>query len=185
MKNIFKNTIIIALVSALAIASLPLVGVSAMGESDPPPPGREVSNEKLEQVWARQLKMYEKIGKGFERDDAFIEKVQTLIDKAGANGKDVTAVQAALDAFEKAVKDAHPLYESAKGIIHSHQGFDSDGKVTDAEKAKETVRTMGEKLKEIKDAMAGTGRALHEALKAFREANPRPERTTPPVPEGG
>jgi hypothetical protein len=128
--------------------------------------------------------MYEKIGKGFERSDAFIEKVQMLIDKAGENGKDVPAVQAALDAFEQALKDAHPIYESAKGIINSHQGFDNDGKVIDIEKAKETVKAMGVKLHEIKEAMDGTGRALHEAIKAFREANPRPERDQS-VPEGG
>lgn len=173
MKSIFKKTLLIALVAALAAASLPLLSASA-AQDEPPPPQREVSNERLERIWLHQLRLYEKIGNGFDKSGAFIDRVQELIDKAGANGKDVSAVQAALDAFEEALKDAHPVYESAKGIINSHQGFDNDGKVTDPEKAKETVRAMGEKLKEIKDAMGGTGRALHEAIKAFREANPRP-----------
>ena len=177
MKNMFKKTVMIALVTALTVASLPLMSASAAPSNDEPPQ-REVSAERLEKVWARQLRLYEKIGKGYERSDNFVEKVQTLIDKAGENGKDVSAVQAALDAFEEAIKDAHPVYESAKGIVNSHQGFDSDGKVTDLEKAKETVKSMGEKLKEIKESMGGTGQALREALKAFREANPRPERLT-------
>ena len=176
MKNMFKKTILIAMVAALAIASLPLMNASAAPATDEPPPQREVSAERLEKVWARQLRLYEKIGKGYERSDGFVEKIQTLIDKAGENGKDVTAVQAALDAFEAAMKDAHPVYESAKGLVNSHQGFDNDGKVTDLEKAKETVKSMGDKLKEIKESMGGTGKALREALKAFREANPRPER---------
>lgn len=185
MKLLFKKTLLIALVAALMVASLPLASVSAAGLDDPhpPQPQGQVPNERLERVWARQLRLYEKIGNGFDKSDAFVERVQTLIDKAGANGKDVSAVQAALDAFEKANKDAHPVYESGKGIVNSHQGFDSNGKVTDPEKAKETVKAMGDKLKEIKDAMGGTGKALHEALKAFREANPRPEKL--PVPEGG
>ena len=102
-------------------------------------------------IWARQLRIYEKIGNGYDRSDNFVEKVQTLIDKSAENGKDVSAVQAALDAFEEAIKDAHPVYESAKGIINSHQGFDNNGKVTDIEKAKKTVQSMGEKLKEIKE----------------------------------
>ena len=178
MKNIFKKTIVVALVAALAVASLPLVTASAAGAYDPPPPEREVPAERLENIWARQLKVYERIGTWLDRGDAFADKVQELIDKAAANGKDVSAVQAALDAFEQALKDAHPIYESAKGIINSHQGFDSDGKVTDIEKAKETVQAMGGKLREIKESMGGTGRALHEAIKAFREANPRPERET-------
>ncbi len=178
MKNIFKKTLLIALVAALAMASLPLVSVYAAVESDPKPPqpDGQVSNERLERVWARQLRLYEKIGKGYDRSDTFAERVQTLIDKAGSNGKDVSAVQSALDAFEKALKDAHPVYESGKGIVNSHQGFDNHGKVTDPEKAKETIKAMGEKLKEIKDAMSGTGKALREAIQAFREVNPRPEK---------
>ena len=174
MKNMFKKTILFALVAALGVASLPFVSVAAQGAYDPPPsatwPSGQISNERLERVWARQLKLYERMGK----TDELVEKVQSLIDRASANGKDVSAVQAALDAFKEAVKDAHPIYESAKGIINSHQGFDDNGKVTDTEKAKETVKAMGEKLKEIKEAMSGTGKALREAIKAFREANPRP-----------
>ncbi|HLO30727.1 MAG TPA: hypothetical protein VK249_16395, partial [Anaerolineales bacterium] len=63
---------------------------------------------------------------------------------------------------------------TANGIVSSHQGFDSSGKVNDPAKAQETVKAMREKFKEIKDAMAGTGKALREAVRAFREANPRP-----------
>ena len=176
MKTIFKKTVLIAMVAALAVASLPLVSASAAPYADDPPPQRKVSAERLEKVWAHQLRVYEKIGNGFDRADEFVDKVQELIDKAAANGKDVSAVQAALDDFEQALKEAHPIYESAKGIINSHPGFDNDGKVTDIEKAKETVQAMGEKLREIKGAMDGTGRALKEAIKAFREANPRPQR---------
>ncbi len=177
MKNIFKKTILVALVAALGLASLPFVSVSAMGANDPtPPPAGQVSNEKLEKAWARQLKMYERMGKAEE----FVGKVQKLLDKASANGKDVSAVQAALDAFNAAIKDAHPIYESAKGIINSHQGFDANGKVTDPEKAQETVKAMHDKMQEIKAAMDGTGKALRDAIKAFREANPRPVKTPKP-----
>ena len=112
-----------------------------------------------------------------ERTDQFVAKVQKLIDRAKANGKDVSEVQAALDAFKSAASRARPIYESIKGIINSHQGFDSSGKVTDPEKAKETVKAMHEKFKEIRAAMNGTGKALHQAIKAFREANPRPQPT--------
>jgi hypothetical protein len=180
MKMLFKKTLLIALVAALAVASLPLVSASAVGESDPPAPQRQVSNERLERVWAHQLRLYERIGNGYDRSGVFMDKVQQLIDHASQNGKDVSAVQAALGAFEAALKDAHPVYESNKGIINSHQGFDSNGKVTDPEKAKETVKTMGEKLKEIKDRMGGTGKALRDAIRAFREANPRTMQTSTP-----
>ncbi len=173
IKMFFKKTVILALVAALGVASLPFVSASAMGASEPTvPPKGEIANARLELTWARQLRIYERMGKA----DAFMERTQALIDHAKANGKDVSAVQTALDAFEAALKNAQPIYESANGIVNSHDGFDSNGKVTDPEKAKETVQAMREKFKAIHDAMDGTGKALHEAIKAFREANPRPQK---------
>jgi hypothetical protein len=177
MIKIFKKTILLGLVTALAMASLSIVRVSAAGSHDPDkPPMGGLTNDRLEKIWARQLRAYEKFGKA----EDFVQKVQGLIDRANENGKDVSAVQAALDAFEDAIKDTKPIHASANGIVNSHQGFDSSGKVTDPEKAKETVRQMGIKLKEIREAMGGTGKALREAIQAFREANPRPEKTPTP-----
>jgi hypothetical protein len=182
MKQLFRKTLVIAMIAALTLAAMPFVSVSAMGQKDPStPPAEKGSNERLEQAWARQLKVYERLGKGFEHADDFIANAQKLIDRASQNGKDVTALQEALDAFEAAVEQAYPIYESAAKIVKSHQGFDEKGQVTDAELAKETVRLMAEKLKEIKTAMNGTGQALREAIKAFREANPRPQPTATPA----
>lgn len=182
MKQLFRKTLVIAMISALALAALPLASVSAMSQNDPTtPPAAKVSNARLEQAWARQLKAYERLGKGFEHADDFIAKAQNLIDRASQNGKDVSALQAALAAFEASVEAAWPIYESAGIIVKSHQGFDEKGHVTDAALAKETVRQMGEKLKEIKAAMNGTGQALREAIKAFREANPRQQPTAAPT----
>jgi hypothetical protein len=180
MKTLFRKTILLALAAALGMAVMPFVSASAAGEYDPtPPPQGRISNERLERVWARQLRIYERMG----RTDEFVAKVQKLIDRAKESGKDVSAVQAALDAFKAAAKEAQPTYESVKGIINSHQGFDSNGKVTDPEKAKETVKAMHEKFKETREAMNGAGKVLREAIKAFREANPRIQPT--PIPTSG
>jgi hypothetical protein len=130
-----------------------------------------LTNEKLEKVWARQLKIHERIGKMFTDTDAKLAKAQALIDKAAANGRDVTAVQSALDAFKSALKTTKPIYESMNGIVNSHQGFDASGKVTDLTQAKSTVEAMGAKLKEVKSSMNGTGEALREAIREFRKAN--------------
>jgi hypothetical protein len=182
MKQLFKKTVLVALVAALAVAAMPFIRASAMGENDlSTPRAGEISNERLEQAWARQLRVYDRLGEGFDRADDFIAKAQSLIDKASANGKDVKALQAALDAFEASIEEALPVYESAQPIVDAHAGFDEKGKVTDAEQAQETVRAMGEKLKEIRSAMDGTARALREAIKAFREANPRPKPTATPT----
>lgn len=170
--KIFKNTVLFALAVTLALAAFPFSSASAAGRNDPStPPQNPPPNERLEQVWARQLNFYNRFG----RTDALIDKTQQLIDRAMANGKDVSAVQTALDAFKAAVKDAHSVYESMKGIVNSHQGFNENGKVTDPEKARETVQAMRAKIQEVKTRMNGTGRGLRNAIRAYREANPRPQ----------
>ena len=173
MKLILRKTILFALVAALGLAALPFATASAARKYDPSVPQRQIPDERLERIWARQLRIYERMG----RTDEFVAKTQSLIDRAQENGKDVSAVQAALDAFESALKEAQPIYESITGMVNSHQGFNEDGKVTDSEQARETIDAMRQKFQEIKDVMGGTRKALHEALKAFREANPRPQPT--------
>lgn len=168
MNNMIKKLVLAALAAALVFSAFPATSVFAQGEN---PPKGELTNEKLEQIWARQLKHYEHFGKAFADIDGQVAKIQDRINKIAESGKDVTALQAALDAFEAAALKAKPTYESIKGIVNSHQGFDANGKVTDAEKAKSTLRELGEKLKELKTLMGGTGKVLREAMKAFRTAN--------------
>ena len=62
MKTLFRKTILIAIVAALGCAAMPFVSVSAAGEYEPtPPPQGKISNERLERVWARQLRIYERM----------------------------------------------------------------------------------------------------------------------------
>jgi hypothetical protein len=173
-----KKTVLFALAVTLTLAAFPLTGASAAGQRDPAtPPSNPTLHARLEKVWARQLRLYDRFG----RADVLIDKAQRLVDRAKDNGRDVSAVQAALDAFAAATKAAHPTYESMKGIVNSHPGFDENGKVTDPAKARETVQSMREKIREIKTIMNGTGRALREAIKAFREANPHLQPASTPT----
>lgn len=168
MKNMILRNIAIGLLAVMvAISVLPITTAFAQEE-------KPVNAEKLAQVWAHQLERYEKLGKLFNNSDEILSKVQERIDKAKSAGKDVSKLQAALDAFEDALKNARPVYQSMNGIVTSHQGFDSSGKVIDQAKAIETVKQMHEKMQALKTAMNGTGKALREAIKEFREANPRP-----------
>jgi hypothetical protein len=171
--SVLKKATLSMLVAALALVAFPLTNVHAAGNYDPtnPPRNGVPSNERLEQIWAREMNVYERLGKIFDDGDARFEKAQGLIDKASANGKDISAVQAALDAFKASVNSTRPAYEGLNGIVNSHQGFDDAGKVTDTEKAKATVQEMGAELKGIRVQMGGTGRDLREAIRAFREAN--------------
>jgi hypothetical protein len=170
--SVLKKVLLSVLVAALALAAFPLTNVYAAGNDDPPTPPKDgrLLNERLEKIWAREMKVYERLGKVFDNDTAF-EKAQKLIDRASANGKDVSAIQVALDAFKVSVKNARPTYESLNGIVNSHQGFDDAGTVTDVEKAKATVQEMGAKLREIRSLMGESGKALRKAIRDFRDTN--------------
>ena len=178
MKFSFKKSILFALITALVMASLPFASAFAASQNNPIPQG-QISNERLEKIWARQLHKYDRFG----HVEEFIARVQRLLDRAETNGKDASSVQAALASFSGQWKQAKPVYESMKGIVNSHQGFDSDGKVTDPEKAKRTILAMHDKFQEIKSIMNGAGKELRKTIKAYRAANPHLQPTATPLPE--
>jgi hypothetical protein len=171
INRFLKKSVIAVALAALVLAAMPLAGASALSPGETPTPPSRLSTERLERAWAREQRVYERLGELFGNSDTLLEKAQSLIDRAKANGKDVSAVQAALDAFAAAIKQARPIYESGKGILASHQGFDTAGKVTDPDKAIQTVTDLRAKLKEIHETLGGTGKALREAIRAFRQAN--------------
>ncbi|MCK6569258.1 MAG: hypothetical protein L6Q45_16370 [Anaerolineales bacterium] len=166
MKNKCTKFVTAFLAAALFLAAIPVSSVLAADENPPQP-----TNEKLEAAWARAVKTHERLGKAFEDTDGRIAKLQGMIDKAAANGKDVSQLQAALDAYESALTAARPQYEALGNVIDAHSGFDANGKVANAEQAKATLKEASEKMKAIKESMGGTFKALREAIKAFREAN--------------
>ncbi|MFZ5819446.1 MAG: hypothetical protein ACOYYJ_06060 [Chloroflexota bacterium] len=183
MTSLFKKTVLLALAAALALAALPMTSASAagLGETPEPPADQaQVSDERLEQVWARLQQAYERQGQALERAGEMTTRIQSLIDKMTENGKDTAALQAALDAFEQGLAEAQPVYASAGSIISAHAGFDAEGKVTDREQAIATLKDLGGKVKELRQLIGEPGKALREAVKAFRQAHrPADDAATP------
>ena len=181
-----KKFFLVALVAGLGLSALPVANVFAQGLNDTttPPAPSQVSSTRLERIWSREQSINQRLGTMFSKSDTVIANAQKLIDKAKANGKDVSAVQSALDAFSAAVQQAKPVYDSAQSVITSHQGFDSNGNVTDATQAKATVKSIAGTFKQIHQILAGPRKALREAVKAFRDAN-KPTGTSVPNQSGG
>lgn len=174
LTSLFKKTILLALAAALALAALPVTSASAagLGETPEPPADQaQVSNERIEQVWARLQQAYERQGQRLERAAEMTARIQSLIDKMNENGKDTAALQSALDAFEQGLAEAQPVYASAGSIISTHAGFDAEGKVTDREQAIATLKELGGKMKELRQLVGEPGKALREAFKAYRQAH--------------
>lgn len=178
----FKKFSLAALVLAIGLAALPAAGAAAAGlQDETTPPANQPANGvipvptrnngHLEQIWAHAQNAYQRQSDRLAKADGFISKVQSLIDKANQKGWDTAAVQAALNAFSAVIPAAQAAHNPGAAIIASHNGFDANGKVTDRAAAVGTVKALGQVLKETHLAMNGTGQALREAIKAFRDAH--------------
>jgi uncharacterized protein YoxC len=168
-----RKLLLSCIVVALGIMFTPALTAQAQGVTEPatPPAPEHMRGFRLERTWARQQRIQDHLSFMFDHAQPRIDQAQQLIDRAKAEGKDTSALQAALDALAQSVKDARPVFESTKGVIASHHGFDVNGKVTDLDLAADTVEEMGAKLKEIRGMLFDPAKALRDAIRAFREVN--------------
>ena len=162
------------LASTLALA---IPGAAQAQGTNPPvppagqePPARQI--ERLEKAYQRELKatdaQAERLTGAEERVQKFAERIANLKSK----GKDTSALEEALANFNEILKAAHTTHDQAAGILKTHAGFDEQGKVTDIQKARETVRQTEKLLSEVhrdlRPAIRDLARAAHEYLRDNR-----------------
>ena len=169
----FKKFVFAALALAIGLAVLPVSSVFAADIQDQttPPNDQTASYPLVEHAWSRLQIAYDRESNRLATVNGFLSKAQSLIDKAAQKGWDTSVVQAALNAFASVIPAAQAAHEPGAAIIASHSGFDATGKVTDRVAAAETVKALALVLKNTHAAMNGTGLALRDAVKAFREAH--------------
>ncbi|MCL4530895.1 MAG: hypothetical protein M1282_15980 [Chloroflexi bacterium] len=185
----FRKTLLVGLVAVLGLVSAPLANVYALGQFDtgtPPTPTQTTTpTDRLQRAFSREQTIYGKLGKLLNNAGTRISKFQNLINKAKTNGKDVSNLQSALDAFSSAVTQAQSIYNDAQSLIASHPGFDASGNVTDQTTALQTVRDLRGKLREIRQTVLPPFRALRQEIRAYREEN-SPNNVMPaPTQSGG
>ena len=181
---LLKKIVLAVLILMIGLVALPAASASAAGIYDETtPPSRETDpTGRLEQAWERLQQAYTNQGVRLGKASEFISGAQALIDMANARGYDTSAVQAALDAFSAFIPAAQAVHETGAAIIASHPGFDDGEKVTDHATAIQTDKTLGHVIKETHTAMGGTGEALREAIRAFREAHRPSPAEIPSIP---
>ena len=168
----FAKALSVVFVAALALALLPAASVSAAGPIDAPHPRRDAGNRlRLERIFAQQKRRYDHQTEFLARAPGLIQRIQDRIDQAAARGQDVSAVQAALDAFEAALPAAQTAHDGAGTLIAEHAGFDGDGRTTKVEAAVTTVRGIHDAFAEFRRNVLPPYRALRAALRAFMAEN--------------
>jgi len=172
MNAYIKKFVMVALILVIVSVGFPSASTSAAGltgqyQAQPDYPW-------LENLWARQQATYQRQSNLLSNASTFISKAQALINKASAKGWDTSGIQAALNALSAVIPAVQAAHAPGAAIIASHAGFDASGKVTDRATAIATVESLAQVLRDTRIAMNGTLKALHEAVKAFRQAHPHP-----------
>lgn len=176
MNSLLRKFFLTLGLAALVLVALPAQTAYALAPTSAGTPAPENANLRLEWAFARMKISLERISLNREYSDTMIARVADLLAKAKANGKDVRAIETALAAYKDALVKGKPVYEKAQSIVDEHAGFSADGKVTDATTARQTVKNLGEALKQYRDTVGEAAKALRAAIRAFRQANPRPQK---------
>ncbi len=173
--SLFKKIALVILVLGLGLTVFPITSASAAGLNTQN--FTQPNNTRLENLWIREQAAYKIQGNRLANASTFIGKIQNLIDMATEKGLDTSSVQAALNALSAVVPAVQAAHNPGAAIIANHTGFDENGNVTDRTTAIATVKSLAQVLKDTRTAMNGTDKALRDAVRAFRQAHPRPAAT--------
>jgi len=172
--NIFKTLrqLMLGAMSGVVVLGLALASVApAWAAEGTPEPSGERDGRRLELAFKKLNRWLEAQAKHLERASNGQPKLQELIERAKANGKDVSALEAALAAFNASVAEAQAAHDEAAAILSSHAGFDANGKVIDKELAKQTLESAGEALKEAHQILREAEKTLKQAVREWMKAN--------------
>ena len=191
MKTIFSSKWIRTAAATLALiavtaGALAFAPSAVHAEGTPPatptaPKAKNVDkNGKLEQAYGKEQAALTLQADRLQRVGSAADKLSTLIEKAKSNGRDVSSLETALATFKSQVTKAQADHDQAASILSSHSGFGSDGKVTDAAAARQTVASARTSLEDAHVILQQAAADLHSAVRSWREANPPVKKTATP-----
>lgn len=99
-----------------------------------------------------------------------INQTHEWISRLQSEGKDVSALQAAVSVFETQVRAAEAAHNNAQRIADAKIGFDANGKVVDEAQAKQTLQDIRDGMRECRDTVNPAAREFHEAIKAYLQS---------------
>jgi hypothetical protein len=165
----------------LVVSAVLLVGVvpalAADDEAPPPRPRRGWGDPgpRLEFAYLRLQHASEDLALHIGHAGEVAEFMAEWIETLRADGQDVSELEEALADFEAALVTAESYQQQAAGILSEHQGFDDDGKVTDPELARETIREAGRNMRDGRRALRDGTIDLRRAIRDWRhEHRPKP-----------
>jgi len=105
-----------------------------------------------------------------QRAVEYAAKIDAVIARLAARGKDTAALEQAVAAFRAGIAQARAEWQAASDILAAHAGFDAAGKVRNADQARATLRDAHGHMEQAHTIARGAYTSLHEALVAYRRA---------------
>lgn len=137
-------------------------------------PAQTPTFDYLEQFYQRLLLAVDSQQLRYQTARLLATDTQTWIDARTAEGKDMSAVQTALNNFTAALSTAEGYTASADAILTTHAGFDDAGQVIDQQAARTTLRDSGRALRDanrtLTDATIELRRTISDTIRALRES---------------
>jgi hypothetical protein len=106
-----------------------------------------------------------------KRATEYAAKIDSLIAKLKAKGKDTAALEQAVSTFRAGIEQARAEWQLASDILAAHAGFDAAGKVTNADEARTTLKDAHGHMEQAHTIARGAYKSLRAAIVAYRKAN--------------
>jgi hypothetical protein len=172
--RILSMIVIASLVVGAVALAFPAI-VKAQGTNPPAQPAGQSQQTKqvdrLEKAYQRELKALDAQAKRLAAADDRVQKFSERIANLKSQGKDVSALEKALNDFKDVLKAARASHDSAAAILRTRAGFDANGKVTDAQQAKDTVQEAAKLLRQARQDLRPAVRDLAQAVRQYIKDN--------------
>lgn len=180
---IFKRLLIGALILGVVGAGIVLflVGSPAFAAVEPATAVKSVSTlvvgtqaapaqssqdrvSRLEKRYQNELTALNHVGNRLSKAQAWMVRIQSLLDHLQGQGKSPSALQTALDNFKAGLPASQAAYQSAKQVLTAHAGFDANDKVTEVASASQTVQAAARELRSARwTALSALRDLIHQA----------------------
>ena len=142
--------------------------------ADPAQRGHRI-DERMGKLYQRELEWLDVQAQRLENPEEVIARVEELISTASQKGRDVTALQTALAAYQASVAEAQTAHDEADAILAAHSGFDASGNVTDREAARQTLDSAAHEMNAARRILNDAIHNLRHDVRAWLRA----QRPTP------
>jgi hypothetical protein len=156
------------------LVALVAVGMSSGSASAAPvPPGGGTAKAELalSRTYKAEQKRLKLQDARLKRVEDYATKIDSLIAKFKAKGKDTAALEQAVVAFRSSIALARAEWQAASAILATHAGFDADGKVSNADQARATLKDAHSHIEQVHTIARAAYEKLHTAIAAYRKAH--------------